>query len=144
MSAKFFDVSNPDVNISIDNGNIDYNGDVQFNGNVLYNGGGQIGFNPEYPNELVISADGFEVDGSCISIFQQDKSDTQTTMGITHNTAGDIRLYARNYNTGKVISLQLMPDRNIVYVISRYNATSTIDNGTVDFYGYVNAIQAES
>lgn len=130
-------LENNSINI---NGNLGFNNNVKFNKNVFFNGGSQIGFNPEFPNELVISADGFDVDGSCISIFQQDNT-TISEDGLVSDK-GAIKLFSRDIDQDKCTWIAIHTNPSKVYI---GNTIDYIKNhpGIYQYFGYLNGIEDE-
>lgn len=95
---------------------VNENNVIECSNNLQYAGGGAIGFNPEYPNELVISADGFTIDGSCISIKQQ-----------TNKNIGDILIFARNTELNNTAQLILKANGEFgQYAPGYYQEISTL------------------
>ena len=149
--AKFFNPSNPDVNISVEgsniitngnhvvNGGVTYNSDIKFNSNVSFNGGGQIGINNKYPDELVISADGFETDGSCISLFQQD-NDRTIMYGL--NDKGAIKFFSRDLENNNCTWLAIHNNPSKILMCHETNIINHAP-GIHQYLGYLTGIEDE-
>ena len=78
--------------------------EIIVNKNIKVNGGGYIGYNKEWPNEIVISPDNMDMNSSCVSIYNQQ-----------HTSKGQLNLFARNMEDDLACSLKMFYNGRIRY-----------------------------
>ena len=88
------------------------NNEIIVNKNIKVYGGGYLGFNENYPNQVVLTADSFDDGSSCISINNQLHSNL---------SKGQLSLFARNIDDDLACSIKMFYDGRIRYA---YGTTS--------------------